>query len=248
MGTESFRMMKIEADRNTKQARITVKIASMSCFMPKSCQLFFICFISSPRSSRFNAFVIPLDVTRCICRGSFQLFSRWSLAVVWTIVTTRCIPDVAQVATSLVFFSNESTSSTDACDPTDFLRKTVNSCVAISSELMFSRLRLSRSNLDDESITFDSSIDPNTFQPKIGFKTRYGMVSNPFVTTNGAYNGTPDGETLTANANMYYRRVQVTNLMWSRSQICMSGGPNRDLFFYTYVCMIDANHAERCCE
>ena len=57
------------------------------------------------------------------------------------------------------------------------------------------------------------SIDPNTFQPKIGFKTRYGMVSNPFVTTNGAYNGTPDGENLTAGANMYYRRVQVTNLM-----------------------------------
>ena len=57
------------------------------------------------------------------------------------------------------------------------------------------------------------SIDPNTFQPKIGFKTRYGMVSNPFVTTNGLYNGTPDGETLTANANMYYRRVQVLNLM-----------------------------------
>ena len=57
------------------------------------------------------------------------------------------------------------------------------------------------------------SIDPETFQPKIGFKTRYGMVSNPFVTTNGLYSGTPDGETLTANANMYYRRVQVTNLM-----------------------------------
>ena len=57
------------------------------------------------------------------------------------------------------------------------------------------------------------SIDPETFQPKIGFKTRYGMVSNPFVTTNGVYSGTPDGETLTANANMYYRRVQVTNLM-----------------------------------
>ena len=57
------------------------------------------------------------------------------------------------------------------------------------------------------------SIDPNNFQPKIGFKTRYGMVSNPFVTTNGVYSGTPDGETLTANANMYYRRVQVTNLM-----------------------------------
>ena len=57
------------------------------------------------------------------------------------------------------------------------------------------------------------SIDPNTFQPKIGFKTRYGMVSNPFVTTNGTYSGTPDGEALTANANMYYRRVQVINLM-----------------------------------
>jgi hypothetical protein len=57
------------------------------------------------------------------------------------------------------------------------------------------------------------SIDPNTFQPKIGFKTRYGMVSNPYVTTNGAYNGTPDGETLTAGTNMYYRRVQVINLM-----------------------------------
>ena len=57
------------------------------------------------------------------------------------------------------------------------------------------------------------SIDPNNFQPKIGFKTRYGMVSNPFVTTNGAYNGTPDGETLTANTNMYYRRVLVRNLM-----------------------------------
>ena len=57
------------------------------------------------------------------------------------------------------------------------------------------------------------SIDPNTFQPKIGFKTRYGMVSNPFVTQDGTYNGTPDGETLSANANMYYRRVQVLNLM-----------------------------------
>jgi hypothetical protein len=57
------------------------------------------------------------------------------------------------------------------------------------------------------------SIDPNTFQPKIGFKTRYGMVSNPFVTTNGLSTGTPDGETLTASANQYYRRVRVANLM-----------------------------------
>ena len=54
------------------------------------------------------------------------------------------------------------------------------------------------------------SIDPGTFQHKIGFKTRYGMVANPFVTQS---NGTPDAETLTANRNQYYRRVLVKNLM-----------------------------------
>ena len=54
------------------------------------------------------------------------------------------------------------------------------------------------------------SIGPDTFQPKIGFKTRYGMVANPFVVQG---NGTPDAETLTANINQYYRRVQVANLM-----------------------------------
>ena len=45
----------------------------------------------------------------------------------------------------------------------------------------------------------------NTFQPKIGFKTRYGMADNPFVTT-GA------GSTVD-NGNEYYRKVKVTNLM-----------------------------------
>ena len=54
------------------------------------------------------------------------------------------------------------------------------------------------------------SIGPDTFQPKIGFKTRYGMVANPFVVQG---NGTPDAEALTANINQYYRRVQVANLM-----------------------------------
>jgi len=54
------------------------------------------------------------------------------------------------------------------------------------------------------------SIDPNTFQPKIGFKTRYGMVSNPFVESAA---GVPDAEQLTASKNQYYRRVLVTNLM-----------------------------------
>ena len=52
------------------------------------------------------------------------------------------------------------------------------------------------------------SIDPNTFQPKIGFKTRYGMVANPFVVNSG----TPDAEALTHNINQYYRRVRVANL------------------------------------
>jgi len=53
------------------------------------------------------------------------------------------------------------------------------------------------------------SIDPETFQPKIGFKTRYGMVANPFVLNSG----TPDAEALTHNVNQYYRRVRVANLM-----------------------------------
>ena len=44
------------------------------------------------------------------------------------------------------------------------------------------------------------AIDPATFQPKIGFKTRYGMVSNPFTAIN-------------SGANIYYRKVAVTNLM-----------------------------------
>jgi len=52
------------------------------------------------------------------------------------------------------------------------------------------------------------AINPNTFQPKIGFKTRYGMVSNPF--SGGLTQGSG---ALTANANKYYRRVQVANLM-----------------------------------
>lgn len=55
--------------------------------------------------------------------------------------------------------------------------------------------------------------DPDTLQPKIGFKTRYGMVSNPFVTTNGLQTGTPDAMTFTAGANHYFRKVKVTNLL-----------------------------------
>ena len=52
------------------------------------------------------------------------------------------------------------------------------------------------------------AVGENTFQPKIGFKTRYGIVANPFAegTTVGAGR-------LKTNSNRYYRRVQVQNLM-----------------------------------
>jgi len=51
------------------------------------------------------------------------------------------------------------------------------------------------------------AIGENSFQPKIGFKTRYGMVANPFA------QGTDQGlGALTANTNKYYRKVRVTNL------------------------------------
>ena len=52
------------------------------------------------------------------------------------------------------------------------------------------------------------AVDQSTFQPKIGFKTRYGMVANPF-----AQGLTPGAGALTVNTNLYYRRVIVTNLM-----------------------------------
>ena len=51
------------------------------------------------------------------------------------------------------------------------------------------------------------AVGENSFQPKIGFKTRYGMVSNPFA------NSTGNGVVTTANDNYYYRIVRVDNLM-----------------------------------
>ena len=54
------------------------------------------------------------------------------------------------------------------------------------------------------------AIDPNTFQPKIGFKTRYGMIANPFVTQS---DGTTDADTFTADRNHYYRLFSVANLL-----------------------------------
>jgi len=52
------------------------------------------------------------------------------------------------------------------------------------------------------------AVGENTFQPKIGFKTRYGLTANPFA---GGAN--VRGGALTANDNVYYRRVQVVNIM-----------------------------------
>ena len=53
------------------------------------------------------------------------------------------------------------------------------------------------------------AVDPNTFQPKIGFKTRYGMVANPMVDLDDG----SSSASLTARSNYYYRLTKVTNLM-----------------------------------
>ena len=52
------------------------------------------------------------------------------------------------------------------------------------------------------------AVNDGTFQPKIGFKTRYGLVSNPFA------EGTAQGlGRITSNSNRYYQRTVVKNLM-----------------------------------
>ena len=58
------------------------------------------------------------------------------------------------------------------------------------------------------------AVGQDTFQPKIGFKTRYGLVANPFAET-GAQTGaaTAVNDAGSANANRYYQKVQVANLM-----------------------------------
>jgi hypothetical protein len=52
------------------------------------------------------------------------------------------------------------------------------------------------------------AVDPGTFQPKIGFKTRYGMVANPF-----AEGTTVGGGVLNSRSNVYYRIFAVRNIM-----------------------------------
>jgi hypothetical protein len=56
------------------------------------------------------------------------------------------------------------------------------------------------------------AIGQDTFQPKIGFKTRYGMVANPFATSAGT-GAVGDRSTNSGNdTNIYYRIFKVRNL------------------------------------
>jgi len=58
------------------------------------------------------------------------------------------------------------------------------------------------------------AVGQDTFQPKIGFKTRYGLVANPFAETGAASGAVAAVNTSgNANSNRYYQRVQVANIM-----------------------------------
>ena len=57
-------------------------------------------------------------------------------------------------------------------------------------------------------LTMVRAVDPGSFQPKIGFKTRYGMVANPFAETNVLASGTGSD-----NANRYFRNFLVSNIL-----------------------------------
>ena len=54
------------------------------------------------------------------------------------------------------------------------------------------------------------AIGQDSFQPKIGFKTRYGMVANPFATSNG--DGIVGSRNVSGQANIYYRIFRIRNL------------------------------------
>ncbi len=54
-------------------------------------------------------------------------------------------------------------------------------------------------------LTMVRAVGENSFQPKIGFKTRYGMIANPYVAT--------DGTVGAVRANQYYRITKVTNIL-----------------------------------
>jgi len=54
------------------------------------------------------------------------------------------------------------------------------------------------------------AVAQETFQPKIGFKTRYGMVSNPFA--GGAAGVNNAGGLVTPHTNVYYRKFRIDNV------------------------------------
>ena len=54
------------------------------------------------------------------------------------------------------------------------------------------------------------AVGEDTFQPKIGFKTRYGVVENPFARGTSALAA---AGTLSADSNEYYRKIIVNNIM-----------------------------------
>ena len=59
------------------------------------------------------------------------------------------------------------------------------------------------------------AVGESSFQPKIGFKTRYGLAANPFAASGAVAAGDSvnTDASLDANTNAWYRRVKVTNLM-----------------------------------
>ena len=57
-------------------------------------------------------------------------------------------------------------------------------------------------------LTMVRAVGEDTFQPKIGFKTRYGMVSNPFVGNSAGRDGLANART-----NQYYRIFRVDNIL-----------------------------------
>ena len=58
-------------------------------------------------------------------------------------------------------------------------------------------------------LTMVRAVGEDTFQPKIGFKTRYGMVSNPYVGAPSA----PSNGLASAKTNQYYRIFRVDNIL-----------------------------------
>ncbi|HET8687713.1 MAG TPA: hypothetical protein VFM18_13765 [Methanosarcina sp.] len=58
-----------------------------------------------------------------------------------------------------------------------------------------------------QALQLQRAIDPNSFQPKIAFKTRYGLTAHPFANPTDVTGG------LAANTNTFFRRLKVTNLL-----------------------------------